>query len=282
MRKLPALVIARLTLKEAARRRILLAAVALGVVFLATYGFGIHFIRRDMARQQQHLQRVVSVPMYSFLATSGLYVVNFLTLSLTVLTSVDTIAGEIDTGTVHVVATKPIRRRDILLGKWLGFVTMITVYLLLMAGGVMGLTRVVLDYGVRHPVRGMALLWLNQVLILDITLLGGTRVSTLASGVLAFAAYGVAFIGGWIEQIGAFLGNETTVVIGILSSLLMPTEALWRRASFEMQSALAGAAPPTPFTAVVSVPSPAMIVYAVIYATAALALAIHSFDHRDL
>jgi len=280
MRRSPALVIARLTLREAARRRILLAAVALGLVFLATYGLGVHFIRRDMA--QQHLQRVVSVPMYSFLANSGLYVVNFLTLTLTVLTSVDTVAGEIDSGTVHVVATKPIQRRDILLGKWLGFVTMITVYLLLMAGGVIGLTRVVLDYGVRHPVLGVALVWLNQVLILNVTLLGGTRLSALANGVLAFAAYGVAFIGGWIEQIGAFLGNETTVVIGILSSLLMPTEALWRRASFEMQSALAEVAPPTPFTSVLSVPSPAMIVYALVYAAAALAVAVVSFERRDL
>jgi ABC-type transport system involved in multi-copper enzyme maturation permease subunit len=235
-----------------------------------------------MGRQRQHLQRVVSVPMYSFLANSGLYVVNFLTLTLTVLTSVDTVAGEIDSGTVHVVAAKPIRRRDILLGKWLGFVAMITVYLLLMAGGVMGLSRVVLDYGVRHPVRGMALLWLNQVLILNVTLLGGTRLSTLANGVLAFAGYGVAFIGGWIEQIGAFLGNETTVVIGILSSLLMPTEALWRRASFEMQSALAEAAPPTPFTAVVSVPSLAMIGYAAVYAAVALVLGVYSFERRDL
>jgi ABC-type transport system involved in multi-copper enzyme maturation permease subunit len=282
MRRLPVLVIARLTVREAARRRIMLAAVALGIVFLATYGLGIHFIRQDMARQRQHLQRVVSVPMYSFLATSGLYVVNFLTLTLTVLTSVDTIAGEIDTGTVHVVATKPIRRRAILLGKWLGFVAMVTLYLLLMAGGVILLTRLVLDYGVRHPGRGLVLLWLNQVLILNVTLLGGTRLSALANGVLAFAAYAVAFIGGWIEQIGAFLGNETTVAIGILSSLLMPTEALWRRASFEMQSALAEAAPPTPFTAVVSVPSPAMIAYAVVYAAAALVVAVVSFERRDL
>jgi len=282
MRRSPTLVVARLTMREAARRRILLAAAALGVVFLATYGLGIHFIRQDMARQHQHLQRVVSVPMYGFLANSGLYVVHFLTLTLTVLTSVDTIAGEIDTGTVHVVAAKPVRRRAILLGKWLGFVGMVTIYLLLMGGGVIALTYLLVDYGVPHAARGMALLWLNQVLILNVTLLGGTRLSALANGVLAFAAYGVAFIGGWIEQIGAFLGNETTVVIGILSSLLLPTEALWRRASFEMQSALAEAAPPTPFTAVISVPSLAMILYALVYAAAALVLAVYSFDRRDL
>lgn len=282
MRRSPVLVIARLTFQEAGRRRILLAAVTLSVVFLAVYGFGIYSVKEDMSRQRQHLQRVISMPMYNFMTLSGLYVVNFLTLALTVLTSVDTISGEIDSGTIHVLAAKPIRRRQILVGKWLGFVTMVTLYLVIMAGGVMGLSRLILDYSVPNASRGFALLWLNQLLILSVTLLGGTRLSTLANGVLAFAAYGIAFIGGWIEQIGAFLGNETTVVIGILSSLLMPSEALWKRASYEMQTALMEAAPPTPFTGVVSVPSAAMVVYAVLYAAAALALAVHSFSRRDL
>ena len=282
MRRRQTLIVTRLTFREAARRRILVAALALGIVFLITYGLGIHLIREDMERQGQHLQRVVSLPVYSFLATSGLYVVNFLTLTLTVLTSVDTIAGEIDSGTVHVLAAKPVRRRQILLGKWLGFVGMVTLYLIIMAGGVVVLARLLLDYVVPHPWRGLALLWLSQIVILNITLVGGTRLSTLANGVLAFAAYGVAFIGGWIEQIGAFLGNGTTVAIGIISSLLMPSEALWRRACFEMQSALTGAVAVTPMVVTVSVPSLAMVVYAVIYAVVALGLAVYSFDQRDL
>lgn len=276
------LVIARLTFREARRRRILVAALALGAVFLIIYGLGIHFIKQDMTRQGQVVQRVVTVPIFNFLTLSGLYIVNFLTLSMTVLTSVDTISGEIDSGTVHVLAAKPIRRCEILIGKWLGFAAMLTLYLLLMAGGVIVLTNLILDYAVPDPLRGFALLWVNQLLVLNVTLLGGTRLSTLANGVVVFAAYGVAFIGGWIEQIGAFLGNQTTVVIGILSSLIIPSEALWRRASYEMQSALADAMSPTPFTAVTSVPSQAMVIYAVLYAAGALALAVHSFNRRDL
>lgn len=282
MRQEPILVIARLTFKEAGRRRILLAALGLGIVFLTIFGLGIHFIKKDLVRQGEHLQQVIALPMYNFLALSGLYVVNFLTLALTVLTSVDTISGEIDSGTVHVLAAKPIRRRQILIGKWLGFAIMLSLYLLLMAGGVVALTRLILGYLVPNPWRGLALLWLNQLLVLNVTLLGGTQLSTLANGVLVFAAYGVAFIGGWIEQIGAFLGNETTVVIGIVSSLLMPSEALWKRASFEMQTALAEATAPNPFTLVASVPSPAMVIYAVLYAATALALAVHGFNRRDL
>ena len=62
---------------------------------------------------------------------------------------------------------------------------------------------------------------LNGVLMLNVTLLGGTRFSTLANGVLVFAAFGVAFVGGWIEQIGSFLNSEAAVNVGIVSSLLL-------------------------------------------------------------
>jgi ABC-type transport system involved in multi-copper enzyme maturation permease subunit len=282
MRQVGTLVIARLTFREAARRRILVAALLLGIVFLTVYGLGIHFIQQDMVRTTEHLQRVVALPIYNFLALSGLYVVSFLTLALTVLTSVDTISGEIDSGSIQSLAAKPIRRWEILIGKWLGFVVMLTLYLLLMAGGVVLLTRAILGYSVPNAVRGLALMWINELLLLNVTLLGGTRLSTLANGVLAFAAYGVAFIGGWIEQIGAFLGNQTTVAIGILSSLLMPSEALWKRAAFEMRTALAEAIPANPFTSSLSVPSVAMVMYAVFYATVALALAVWSFRRRDL
>jgi ABC-type transport system involved in multi-copper enzyme maturation permease subunit len=252
------------------------------MVFLAVYGLGIHFIKQDLVRNQEHVQRVVSVPIYSFLALSGLYVVNFLSLAMTILTSVDTISGEIDSGTIHVLAAKPLRRWQILLGKWLGFTVMLSLYLLLMAGGVIALVRLLLGYAVPNACRGIALLWLNQLLMLNISLLGDTRLSTLANGVLAFSAYGIAFIGGWMEQIGAFLGNQTTVIIGILSSLLIPSEVLWKRASFEMQTALAEAVPPNPFIGVVSVPSGAMIIYGVVYSAVALALAGYSFNKRDL
>jgi ABC-type transport system involved in multi-copper enzyme maturation permease subunit len=282
MRPVGAFVIARLTFREAARRRILLAALLLGVIFLVIYGVGVHFIQKDLMRYNQHLERATAVPIYNFLTLSGLYVVNFLTSILTVLTSVATISGEIDSGTMHTLAAKPIRRWEIALGKWLGFVGMLALYLLMMAGGVLGISRVLLDYGMPNAGRGLALMLLNATLLLNVTLLGGTRLSTLANGVLVFAAYGVAVVGGWIEQIGAFLENKAAVTVGIVSSLLMPGEALWKRAAFEMRTVLADALPNNPFMSAFSVPSQLMVVYAALYAAVALMLVVWSFGRRDL
>jgi Cu-processing system permease protein len=276
-------VIARLTFLEAARRKILLAALVLGLVFLVVYGLGFYYIQQEFERNPNGPPMLARREILSFLMLAGLYVVNFLTVMMAVLTSVDTISGEIASGTIHTLVTKPVRRWEVVLGKWLGFVGMLTLYLLLMAGGVMALVYAVSGYTAPNALRGLGLMWINALLLLNISLLGGTTLSTLANGVLVFGLYGVAFVGGWIEQIGAFpfIQNQTAVNIGIISSLIIPSEALWKRAVFEMQSPLAGIIGTTPFTAS-SVPSPLMIEYAALYAAVVLALAIRQFKKRDL
>jgi ABC-type transport system involved in multi-copper enzyme maturation permease subunit len=275
------LVIARLTFREAKRRWVLWVALALGLLFLAIYGIGFFEIEKDIQRSAGMEGRMMATETHNFLIIMGLYVVNFLTLIMTVLTSVDTLSGEIASGTIHTLVSKPVQRRDILLGKWLGFMCMLTLYLLLMAGGVCLVGYIVADYLPPNVLRGLALMWLNIPLLLGISLLGGASLSTLANGVVAFGLYGVAFIGGWIEQVGAFLNNQVAVNIGILCSLIIPSEAIWRRAAYEMQTPLSGVLGFSFFTSS-SVPSPFMVGYAVFYALSALFLALRAFQHRDL
>ena len=282
MKTAPTWVIARLTFKEAVRRKIALGALLLGIAFLAVFGAGLYFIQRDLARTGQGVSPLIANQIYNFLTLSGLYVANFLFVMMAVLTSVDTIAGEIASGRIQSLVSKPVRRWEIVLGKWIGFVAMLSLYLLLIAGGVTVLTTQITGYQVPNVPRGLVLIWLNGVLVLNVTLLGGTQLSTLANGVIVFATYGVAFIGGWIEQIGSFLDSQAAVNVGIVSSLLLPGEALWKRAAYEMRSLVVDATGFSPFTSTSSVPSPLMIGYAIAYAAAALALTVWCFSRRDL
>lgn len=275
--------IAALTFREAARRKILLAALLLGLLFLIVFGLGYHFIEKEIAKETLRILELNQLR--NFLLMAGMYVINFLTAIMTVLTSVDTLSGEIGSGTIQTLVSKPIRRWEVVLGKWLGFAGMITVYLLLMGGGVMGFIYLRSGYSAPHPLPALAFIWLNALLLLSVSLLGGVNLSTLANGVLVFGLYGVAFIGGWIEQIGSFLpdqaARQTAVNIGIITSLIMPSEALWKRAAHELQSPLVAVLGISPFSAG-SYPSMPMIVYAVIYTAIALAMALRLFDCRDL
>ncbi|MCL4559034.1 MAG: ABC transporter permease [Chloroflexi bacterium] len=271
----------KLTFREASRRKILLAAVLLGVVFLVVFGIGFSVILNDYKAHTYRASASVLEQGENLILMAGLYAVNFLTVMMTVLTSVDTISGEINTGTIHTLVSKPVPRWQIILGKWLGFVILLTLYLIMMAGGVFLTSYLVSGYMPPNPVAGMVLLWLNAILLLSVSFWGGTRLSTLANGVMVFGLFGVAFVGGWVEQIGAFFQNQTAINIGIISSLILPTDALWKRAAFEMQTSISNALGLTPFSSS-SVPSPIMVVYAVLYLVVALALGVRAFQRRDL
>lgn len=276
-----ALVIARLTFREASRRWILWVALLLGILFLVVYGIGFNEIQKDIQRSMGSGGPLMVNEMFNFFLMAGLYVVNFLGVMMAVLTSVDTLSGEITSGTIQTLVSKPIRRWEIVLGKWLGFAIMLSLYLLLLAGGVIAIVYFISGYTPPNMFRGVALMWVNVILLLCVSLLGGASLSTLANGVLVFGLYGVAFIGGWIEQFGSFLDNQVAINIGIISSLIIPSEAIWKRAAYEMQSPAIAAMGFSPFSAL-SAPSTIMVFYALLYTLVVLALAVRAFYRRDL
>jgi ABC-type transport system involved in multi-copper enzyme maturation permease subunit len=211
------------------------------------------------------------------------YAINFLVVMLAVLTSVDTIAGEIASGTIQTIVTKPLRRWQVVVGKWLGLALMLSVFTVIMCAALMLIVKLDAGYAPNNPISAIGLIVLEGLVVLTLSILGGTRLSTLTNGVVIFMLYGLAFIAGWIEQIGSVLRSDAAVNVGIVISLIIPSEAMWKRAAYLMQ-------PPflrelgfdaTPFGAA-SAPSEAMVAYAVLYTGVALAVAVRWFNRRDL
>jgi len=270
---------AGISFREAARRKILWTALIVGSLLLAIFAAGLRLQFADF--NARPLAPFLRYQVMSAMVMVGLYTLDLLALVMTVLTSVDAISGEISSGTIHAIATKPIARWEILAGKWIGFAGMIGAYLAIMFSGTVAISDWVGGIAPDHALRGALLIYLECLVALSVTFMFGTWFSTLTNGVLALGLCGFAFMGGWIEQMSGFTQSSRLVTLGIVSSLIMPTEAIWRRAVFEMQSPLAGSLQFTPF-ADVSVPSGAMILYAGVFALAALAIAIFRFARRDL
>src|SRR5688572_6761407 len=281
------LILSKLTFREAIRRRIMLAGFILGVSFLIIFSVGFHFILTEVrgesaaATQSQGMARIAEIEGMNALLMMGLYAVTFLSIAMAALLGADTLAGEINSGTIQTIVSKPIRRADVILGKWLGFAGLLGLYLLLMAGGVVLSMFIQSGYVADNLPKGLGLIYLETLLIMTITLMCSASFPALATGGIVFGMYGLAFIGGWIEQIGAIFQNPTAVKVGILTSLIIPSESLWRRAAFEMQTPLAGVLGMSPFAAT-SVPSLLMIGYAILYLIVALILSIRIFQRRDL
>ncbi|HEX5837725.1 MAG TPA: ABC transporter permease subunit, partial [Anaerolineales bacterium] len=212
---------------------------------------------------------------------AGLYAVAFLSVAMGALLSADTLAGEIGSGTIQTIVTKPLRRSDVVLGKWLGFAGLLGLYLLLMSGGVVLSVFLQSGYLPRNLLAGLSLIYLESLLVMTFSLACSSAMPALATGGTVFGLYGLAFIGGWIEQIGAIFGNQTAVQVGIATSLLFPTESVWRRATFEMQSAFGAVLQMTPFVTL-SVPNLLMVGYALLYLLVALFTAVKIFQNRDM
>jgi ABC-type transport system involved in multi-copper enzyme maturation permease subunit len=211
----------------------------------------------------------------------GLYTVDLLAVVMTILTAIDTISGEIASGTIQAIAMKPIARWQILLGKWTGFAGMVAIYVAMMFGGTIAMGSWLGGVTPQNAIHGALLVYLECMVALTVTIMFGTWFSTLTNGVLVLGLHGLAFMGGWLEQMSGFTQSSKLVMVGIYTSLMMPSEAIWRRAAFEMQPPLAGSLQFTVFPDV-SVPSAAMVAYAGVYAVIALAIAIYHFQNRDL
>lgn len=278
-------IIAGMTFREAIRRRVVLTGLVLGVLFLLIFSIGFHMIyaamSADIVRTGDAFARVARSEGSGFLLLAGLYAVAFLSVAMGALLSADTLAGEISSGTIQTIVTKPLRRADVVLGKWLGFAGLLALYSLLMAGGTV--LSVFLQSGYHPPnlLVGLILIYLEALLVMTVSLACSSAMPALATGAMVFGMYGLAFIGGWIEQIGAIFHNQTAVHVGIVTSLIIPTEAIWRRATFEMQSPLSSALQMSPFSTL-SVPSALMIIYALLYLVIALILAVRTFQGRDI
>ena len=253
------LTVAHLTLAEARRRRILTAALVLGTAFVAVFALGLHFIFRDI--RAHGLPAAQQTFMLSTVVMAALYAANFLVVMTSVLVTIDTLAGEIDSGVIETLCTKPLPRASVALGKWLGCLALLAAYAALLCGGVLLVARLVAGHVPPHAARGALLIMFEGTVLLTLALAGGTRLSTLANGVTVFGLYGLAFVGGWMEQIGTFAGNATARYIGIATSLLVPSEALWQLAAHHMQPPLVRDLGIGPFSPA-SVPSPAMVLWA--------------------
>ncbi len=272
---------AHLTLHEAMRKRILLATSIGGAAFLVLYAIGFYFIAKNVHHEvgpMAHVHRQIALTMFTL---AGLYAVNFLGLISAVLLPLDTISGEISSGVIQTVASKPIHRRDIVLGKWLAYVLVLLGYVAVLATGVLAIARLIGGHTPPGVTVGVPLMMLQAVLLVTLSIFGGTRFTTVSNGVVAFALYGLAFIGSWIEQIGGWTGNVAARNIGTVASLIMPTESLWQLAAYNMQPALLAQTHVTPFSPM-SVPSPAMVIWAALWGVAALLLALRSFSKRAL
>jgi Cu-processing system permease protein len=288
----PVFAVARWTLTEAIRRRMVLVASLLSVVFVALFATGFILLYTNLEQRAAATPTDVStgpglLAVAVALTLLGLYAVQFLAALLALFLGVGSLSSDIDSGALHAVLARPLSRGQYLFGRFFAFAFLLTVYCVAMFGALLLVAWLVAGYQPLSPVRAIVLVVLEMMVLLAVGTLGSTRLSTLANGVLMFSLFGLAWLAGIVGFIGDVARNDTMINLGTGVSLLFPSDTLWRGASYYAQPRSFLAL--TQNTEVGSIPfaskapiASTMLIWALCYLVVCLLFAFVAFGRRDL
>lgn len=290
------LTLAGLTIKEALRRRVFLAALIIAALYV---GFGflplhIHksfVVGLDMATARNNTGRIF--------AWLGCGTIKFFGSVLAVALSAGAITAEVDRGILSVIIPKPISRAAIYLGKWLGIVTLLAVCVLgwggLLAGAIWHQT------GTYHPQiwNGILAAGLFPLLFTTLTLFFSTFAAQALSSSLALIAAGVALAEDLLHQLSLprVLDIPLLDTLSKMAGYLVPLGRMNHWISKGLDATGLGAAPPgsagLDFSLVIAQRDPTQAAsvaatstadmgYILVYITVFFALGLALFQRRDL
>jgi ABC-type transport system involved in multi-copper enzyme maturation permease subunit len=280
-----ALAVAGLTLREAARRRVVWALLVLTVVLLALSAWGFSKLvglDTELGTMTSGEARLVA----SMLLNLIMFGLSLIAAIGTAFLAGPTLAGEVESGQALSILARPVRRSAVLLGKWLGLIAFGCGYVVLAGFAQILVVRVTVGYWPPAPAAGLALLAGETVVLLTLALLLSSVVSTMASGIVAVGLFGATWVAGVVGGIGGALGNEGVERVGTVSRVLLPTDGLWRGAmnSFQDPVALVQMGPGEvgfPFLSDAPL-TPAYLAWAAVWVAVIWGLTALSFQRRDI
>ena len=184
----PVLVIARLTVQEASRRKLLLALVILTLIVVGISAWGFYKITTvtgPNGKPPSH-EEVIIVSSQLLIFVTFVYS-GVLALSAAVVAG-PLISNEVESGLILSILARPVRRSEIVIGKWLGLALLVTIY----AVGSATLEMIAVDWATTYlppyPVELIVYVGLEGLALLSLGLLLSTRLSGITGGVIALVA----------------------------------------------------------------------------------------------
>jgi len=281
------LAIAMVTVREVSRRRLVLALVLLSALAVAMTGWGFsrlpgirdHGVPVSPAEVTVITSQLLIFVLFMFSAVLGLGAV---------MVAAQAVSAEVESGQALAVLARPVRRSDVIVGKWLGLAVLIVVYAAAATAVEFLVVRWATGYLPPHPALAAGFVAAEGLVLLTLTLCLSVRLSGITAGVVALMLFFITWIAGVAGAVGTVLGNGPIEAVGNVSRLLLPSDGLWRGAIFNLEpeavvAVAAGSreAAANPFTSL-SPPAGAYIAWAVAWLVAVVGLTIAAFRHREL
>ncbi|MEO8272865.1 MAG: ABC transporter permease subunit [Chloroflexota bacterium] len=218
--------IAKLTIGEAARRRVLWVLVVLALLAVGLTTWGVSALI-DGAREGG-----VSDLDIKFAVSQILIFIAFMFGFVLVMTAAffgsPAIATDLESGIAQSMLARPLRRSSYLLGRWLGLAIVMVAYAAVAGFLAIGAVGLVSGYFPPDPILPVAYLAGQALILLTLTVLLSTRLPPIAGGAIAVVAYGLAWMAGVLGKIGLAIGTTSLVTVSDAVRFLLPTDALWQ------------------------------------------------------
>jgi ABC-2 type transport system permease protein len=280
------LTIAKLTIGEAARRRVLWILAALAVVAVGLTAWGVSALvegARDDGIGELEIKFAVS-QILIFIA----FMFGFVLVMTAASFGSPAIATDLETGVAQAMLARPLRRSSYLLGRWLGLGVVIVAYAVISGLLAIGAIGFVADYLPPDPILPVLYLAGQALVLLSLTVLLSTRLPPIAGGAIAVVAYGLAWIAGVLGKIGLVLGTSALITVGDAIRYVLPTDALWQGVVYGLEPSFVINAVGDEFVARNSPffadapPPPAIVAWSAIWVVLVLILAINQLRRREL
>jgi ABC-type transport system involved in multi-copper enzyme maturation permease subunit len=279
--------IAMLTIREAARRRVLAVLLLLTIASVVLTGWGVERLA-TLARTNgvSELQVRIGVSQVLILVA---FMFSFVLAMTAAFLGAPAIAVDIETGVAQSMLARPIRRADLVVGRWLGLSIVVGAY---GAGAGLleiGTVAVVTGHAPPEPFVAVAFLAAQAVVILTLALLLSTRLPSMAGGAICVVLFGLAWMAGVLAGIGRLFDVEVLVQVAQASRWLFPTDGLWRGVVFGLEppivilgaSSAGRVAAANPFYAA-NPPPLEFVVWSVAWVAMVLLLAVWSMERREV
>jgi ABC-type transport system involved in multi-copper enzyme maturation permease subunit len=282
------IVIARLTVGELVRRRVVWVLAALSIVSVALVGWGLERLV-TLARSDgvDELQIRIGVSQVLILVA---FMFSFVLAMTAAFVGAPAIGGDLESGVALAILARPLRRIELLVGRWLGCACVVTAYTVL--SGLLAIAIAVFVSGYGPPEPGLALAFLTgqALVLLTLTLALGSVLPSIGAGAIAVVSFGLGWMAGVMAGVGAAFGVELLGRVAEVSRWLLPSDGLWRGVIYGLEPPLvvllaAGEAPglanANPFYASAP-PALAFVLWSIAWMGLVLGLASWWFERRDL
>ena len=230
------IVIARLTVKELIRRRVVWVLTILTVVSVALVGWGLdRLVTLATENGSDSLEIQIGVSQVLILVA---FMFSFVLAITAAFVGAPAIGGDLESGVAYAILARPLRRADLLLGRWLGSAVVVGIYAAASGLLAIGVTVLLTGYGPPDPFLAVSFLVGEALVLLTLTLALGSVLPSIAAGAIAVVGFGIAWMAGVMAGVGAALGVAALGPVAEASRWLFPTDGLWRGVIYGLEPSL--------------------------------------------